>query len=160
MTRSAIVAAALFLFVFPASAATWIDTGRSRAIANSLGVDRQVDYRALVRRGPWDDRNYRLTQADLALLPEDESVRRSPIPVFFRIVLRREAARHGAGPLPAYPLSALNVFRQNFGGYLVDGRYYHKAVWRDGQYFIVLDSLLAEPATGAGTDVPAEVRVT
>ncbi|MGE3104437.1 MAG: hypothetical protein AB7K14_04210, partial [Lysobacterales bacterium] len=36
---------------------------------NARGVDASVDYVALLAYGPWDDRNYQLTAADIAVLP-------------------------------------------------------------------------------------------
>jgi hypothetical protein len=60
-----------------------------------------------------------------------------------------------------YPLSALNVFRQSWGGYLIDGSYYRRA-FRDGtRYYVSLDSALPESGTAGGADfVSGEVRVT
>ncbi len=41
-------------------------------IENSRGVDSKVNYSQLTQLGPWDDRNYQITQADLALLPVND----------------------------------------------------------------------------------------
>ncbi len=85
------------------------------------GVDPRVDYPSLARFGPWDDRNYRLTVEDLALLAPNEAELVLAIPAFFRVELRRampDLRREGPAQ---YPRSAPEVFRLMYGGLLVDG---------------------------------------
>jgi len=140
--------------------AAYVDVGRTVVIDGSRGVDPNVDYSALVRFGPWDDRNYQLTSADLALLAPNEGELRDPIPAFFRVLYRRvEPDTPRTGPAQ-YPRSAFNVFRQTYGGYLVDGLLYTEVTWTGGRYYIETNDGVA-PAAGEGTDfVSGEVRVT
>jgi hypothetical protein len=63
-------------------------------IDQARGVDQQVDYAALEALGPWDDRNYQLTRADLAVIPEND--RFVPgVPAFFKAQKRKEMAAQG-----------------------------------------------------------------
>ena len=55
----------------------------SATIEQAMGVDQNVDYAELRRFGPWDDRNYALTEADVALLPENDEFRHG-VPAFSR----------------------------------------------------------------------------
>ncbi len=91
----------------------------------SRGVDARVDYASLVAFGPWDDRNYALTQEALDLLSPEEASLDLPIPAFFRVVLRRELdlPQYGAWQ---YPLSAPEIFQRRFGGFQVRGRHYRQ----------------------------------
>src|SRR5688500_53734 len=57
------------------------------SVQRQRGVDARVDYAALTRFGPWDDRNYQLRQEDLAVLPANESENTEPLPAFFRVAL-------------------------------------------------------------------------
>ncbi|RMG43926.1 MAG: exo-alpha-sialidase [Acidobacteria bacterium] len=143
------------------SAQTYVDEARTVAIDVRRGADELVDYAALVRIGPWDDRNYDLTRADLALLPPNEAELRSPIPAFFRVGLRRALPSLRGDPAARYPLSAFNAFRLRFGGYLVDGRLYTEAHRKGGRYYVVLEKPAAAGPTGSGNDfVSGDVRVT
>lgn len=136
--------------------------GHAQAPVPVRGVDPAVDYAALARFGPWDDRNYQLTRDDLALLPTDEAERRDPIPAFYRVLVRRAAAREGLGVGEIYPRSALNRFRLLYGGYLVGGKLYRRATaegdrWRieqvDGVDFATWQARGPEAIEG-------EIRVT
>ncbi len=166
--RSAFVVITLGLFALPAAAlppldAVYADEGRHVTIDVSRGADRRVDYAALVHYGPWDDRNYRLTAEDIALLAPNEAELRAPIPAFFRVALRRANPELRRNPDVRYPLSAYNAFRQNFGGYLVDGTYYRRAYRRGDRYFIDLQTPAPEPAAPSGPTTDAlsgETRVT
>lgn len=131
----------------------------AQQIVQSRGADARVDYGALTRLGPWDDRNYRLTRDDLALLAPDEEAQTDPIPVFFRVELRRhwpELRRSGPAQ---YPRSALQIFRQLHKGYLVDGRYYRRAQRENGRFRVLLypESEIAE---APAKFLNGEVRVT
>lgn len=141
--------------------ATFIDKDRSVAIDNARGVDDLVDYTALVHFGPWDDRNYELTRGDLALLGANEAQIRTPIPAFFRVELRRSIPGLERENDVRYPLSALNVFRQNFGGYLVGETYYRKATREGERYYVDLDRSASAADSGPVTDaLSGEARVT
>lgn len=103
------------------------------------GVDSRVDYAALTNLGPWDDRNYNLTLEDLALLAPAGEEPREATPAFFRVQMRRAwPALRRSGPAQ-YPRSALNIFRAQYGGYLVGGRLYPGAEWDDSRYQVVLE---------------------
>lgn len=111
----------------------------AQRIDPARGVDPRVDYAALQRFGPWDDRNYKLTKKEVALLAKDEETLRIAIPAFFRVELRQKIANFpAAGPL-RYPHSAEPKFLILYGGYLIDGKIYRRAVWRNGAYRILLD---------------------
>lgn len=109
------------------------------------GVDPKVDYPSLVRFGPWDDRNYALTERDLALLAPDEERLDVPIPAFFRVILRRELPlpRHGA---LQYPLSAPEIFHARFTGFLLNGHHHRRLRRIDGR--LRLDLRPQPKATG------------
>jgi hypothetical protein len=109
----------------------------AQPINPAKGVDPRVDYSAMKAIGPWDDRNYLVTRKDLALLAPNEHELKDPIPVFFRIELRK--ANPGmlrTGPAQ-YPRSALQIFQMRYGGYLVGNRLYKSAVYRDGRFEVV-----------------------
>ena len=147
------------LFVAPAWS-TCIDRACTVVVEASRGVDPTVDYGSLVFFGPWDDRNYQLHREDLSLLAADEAAIREPLPAFFRVALRRarpELARAAA----RYPLHGLNVFRQRFGGYLVEGRHYRRATRHGGRYWVDL-SRTVEDGNAPKDDglASGDVRVT
>ena len=89
-------------------------------IQQSRGVDSSVDYAALVRFGPWDDRNYDLTAADIALLPENDRVVRG-VPAFFKVLKRKEMAAEGFPIGEFYPREFSKEFPMRFGGLLQNG---------------------------------------
>ncbi|MGN6519172.1 MAG: proprotein convertase P-domain-containing protein [Dokdonella sp.] len=112
-------------------------------INQAKGVDTNVDYARLVEYGPWDDRNYALTQADLAYLPKEETEARDPLPAFYRVWARKAAIAEGH-PLPTsgpaqYPRSAVNTFLQRFHGIQIDGHIYRGINRIDGNRFEVFD---------------------
>ena len=129
----------------------------------SRGTDSRVDYPSLTRLGPWDDRNYQLSQRDLGLLADNEAEMTDPIPAFFRVELRRtwpELRRSGPAQ---YPRSALQIFRQLHTGYLVDGKFYRRAERVDGRFVVrptraagVLETTAARSslAASAGSPIP------
>jgi hypothetical protein len=112
-----------------AATAQPVDRGR--------GVDPRVDYPSFVEIGPWDDRNYRVTKEDLAFLAPNEKELKDPIPVFFRIEMRKANPGMPREGVPQYPRSALQIFEQKYGGYLVEGKLYKGAVWREGRFEVV-----------------------
>jgi hypothetical protein len=112
-------------------------TGWAQRIVQSRGVDPRVDYAAFTRLGPWDDRNYLVTKEELALLAPNEHELKDPIPVFFRIELRKlDPGMLRTGPAQ-YPRSALQIFKMKYGGYLVDKHLYKEAVYRGGRFEVV-----------------------
>ena len=123
------------------------------------GVDSRVDYAALGRIGPWDDRNYLLTAEDLALLAPNEQEQLDPIPAFFRVEMRRKNPGMPRTGEPQYPRSALQIFYLRHGGFLVDGLLYQSAVRRNGAFVVLKDQpvLLAEWETRA---LAGDVRIT
>ncbi|MDX1999222.1 MAG: sialidase family protein [Thermoanaerobaculia bacterium] len=111
----------------------------AQKIEPARGADPRVDYAALTAIGPWDDRNYKLTQADLALLAPNEAELRDPVPAFFRVQLRRENKDMLRTGPAQYPRSALQIFELMYGGYLVDGKLYKKITYADGRFQVVQD---------------------
>jgi len=103
----------------------------AQQIVQARGADSRVNYESLLEYGPWDDRNYALTQADLALLSDSELDYRLQIPVFFRVELRKRYPDLPRTGPSQYPRSSFQKFRINYGGYLVNGNIYTKVV-RDG----------------------------
>ena len=134
-----LVAALLLLGIAPASAKTFVDAEGRVAVDPMRGVDRRVDYASLLRYGPWDDRNYRLTLEDLALLAPDETDQRDPIPAFFRVAMRRANPSLRRGGPAQYPRHALPIFQQLYGGYLVDGKLYRELRRSGARAMVVLD---------------------
>src|SRR5687768_2557878 len=63
-------------------------------IEQSRGADPSVRYADLRRFGPWDDRNYELTAADLATLPANDRYVYG-VPAFFKVLKRKEMAAQG-----------------------------------------------------------------
>ena len=133
----------------------------AQIIDHERGRDQSVDYGTLTRFGPWDDRNYKLTAGDLALLSPDEHEQRIAVPAFFRVELRRrnpQMRRTGPGQ---YPRSSTRRFFNLYGGYLVDGRF-HLGARREGSEFLVdLDRPRSPLAAPDGDPlVTTDVRVT
>ncbi len=160
-----VVVVCALLVPFSLAGSTYVDAAQSIAVDPARGVDDLVDYPSLVLIGPWDDRNYELTLADLALLPADERENSVPLPAFFRVELRKAFADLDMNEGSRYPLSALNVFLQNFGGYLINGKYYRGATNDASRYYVLLDQGEPSPEKSAGakaeTDfVSGDVRVT
>ena len=137
MKKRLLFALSVLSLALPALAAT----GKAPAVPVSIdaakGVDARVDYSKLTLIGPWDDRNYKLTLKDLALLAPNESEQRDPIPAFFRVEMRRAnpgLRRTGEGQ---YPRSALQIFYLLHKGYQIDGKYYERATIRDGAFVVL-----------------------
>ncbi len=105
------------LVLFMAGAISW-----AQNIDQALGVDQRVTYSDLTKFGPWDDRNYQVALEDLQVLSANEAELMDPIPVFFRIELRREFPHLlKSGPCQ-YPRAAVPLFHRRYGGLIVDGR--------------------------------------
>lgn len=153
------VALILLAFASEAYARSFVDAGHTIAVDPQRGVDRRVDYASLLAYGPWDDRNYRLTKADLALLAPNEAEQVDPIPAFFRVGMRRawpELRRSGPGE---YPRHAYPTFRKMFGGYLVNGLIYPDVKKVGTRFEVVLENGVA-PGAPATDALSGEVRVT
>lgn len=151
----ALVMAATFAAAFTAAAtAQPVDQGR--------GVDPRVDYPGMANLGPWDDRNYKLTKEDLAALTANEHELRDPIPVFFRVELRKANPGMPRTGVPQYPRSALQIFEMKYGGYLVNGLLYRKAVVRNGRFVVVEEKGFTEEDFRLQTAeaLTSDVRVT
>jgi len=91
---------------------------------NTLGVDPSVDYQALLKFGPWDDRNYQLRAADLEVLPEND-VYRPGVPAFFKIETRRMFVAQGFPLNEHYPRELDKAFLIAYGG-LTQGGVLHR----------------------------------
>lgn len=109
-------------------------------VNQKLGVDSTVQYETLHKYGPWDDRNYQLTRSDLAVLAENEAELRDPIPAFFRVELRKNNPDMPKSGPAQYPRSALPLFLQKYGGYLIKGRLYDQIQVENGIYIVVQES--------------------
>ena len=114
-------------------------------VVQTRGADASVDYASLVKFGPWDDRNYALTEADLAFLSEDEASAKDPVPAFFRVELRRgNPGLQKTGPAQ-YPRSALQRFEIKYHGYLINGRIYRDLkVDASGNFEVILEEGISE----------------
>ncbi|WP_395683712.1 proprotein convertase P-domain-containing protein [Dokdonella sp.] len=134
-------------------------------IHQAKGVDASVDYAQLVEYGPWDDRNYALTAADLAFLPKAETEARDPLPAFYRVWARKAAMAEGH-PLPTsgpaqYPRSAVNTFLQRFDGIRIDGHTYRGINRIEGNRFEVFDEEeLEDMGEGWPKFLGTEVKIT
>jgi hypothetical protein len=161
MRRCGFVIASILLVAAPVSAQTFVDADNTVAIDPERGADEKVDYASLIRFGPWDDRNYELTADDLGLLAPGEEALSEPIPAFFRVVMRREWPELPREGEPQYPRSALQIFRQMYGGYLVNGKLYRKAT-RSGEAFaLIMDGGMDAAAFDEGAEfVSGESRIT
>jgi hypothetical protein len=94
---------------------------------NELGVDPRVDYGALTKLGPWDDRNYQLRQEDLRALPENDEYRHG-VPAFFKIETRRLYASQGYPIGEHYPREVNKAFQMKYGGLLQGGVLFRKGL--------------------------------
>lgn len=119
------------------AAAAFTTAAAAQPVEQGRGVDHRVDYASFTRLGPWDDRNYRVTLQDLAVLAPNEHELKDPIPVFFRIELRKAIPDMPRSGPAQYPRSALQVFELKYGGYLVNGKLYRGAIFQDGRFIVV-----------------------
>ena len=125
---NAILISSLFFFAQPL---------KGQEVTQSKGVDSTVVYDSLKKVGPWDDRNYQLTAADLKLLATNEEELRDPIPAFFRVLLRKNNPKLPKTGSAQYPRSALQIFLKNYGGYLVKDKIYTKVKLENGRYVVI-----------------------
>lgn len=128
-------------------------------VVQSRGADQNLDYATLIQVGPWDDRNYALTLADVAVLSDDETSAKDPVPAFFRVELRRaNPGLQTRGPAQ-YPRSALQRFQIKYHGYLINGRLYHDLrLDENGNYEVILRDGVTERQY-AKSVLATEIRV-
>lgn len=113
---------------------------KAQTIQPSRGADPRVDYPSLTRFGPWDDRNYQLTQEDLALLAPNEAELTEGIPAFYRVELRKTMPEMLRSGKAQYPRSALPRFLVERGGFLFEGKIYRNVGRQaDGRWVLKLD---------------------
>ncbi len=130
-------------------------------VVQSLGVDASVNYNSLKKFGPWDDRNYELTSEDLKLLSLNEHELRDPIPAFFRVFMRRANPNMRRSGPAQYPRSALQIFRLNFIGYLVNKQYYNKVRVEGDEYEILMNGEnVIDDKKNMEKSASSEIRVT
>ena len=110
---------------------------QSQEVVQSRGVDPEVDYESLKKFGPWDDRNYQLTAADLDVLAPNEEELKDPIPAFFRVEMRRNNPTFPREGPAQYPRSALQNFLQKYNGYLINCKIYQGVKVDQGRYVVV-----------------------
>lgn len=155
MSRTAILLAVVLLLVAGVAGAAVVQP----AIVQSRGADPTVDYAAFARFSPWDDRNYTLTRADVALLSPTEHELRDPIPVFYRVALRRANPKLRQEGVGQYPRSAVNAFRMHYRGYLYDGRIFTRITLLEDGSFAFRDAGLPVAEAYAPDALDGEVRI-
>lgn len=129
----------------------------AQPVDQALGVDSRVDYESMKAIGPWDDRNYQLTQEDLAILADNEADLASIVPVFYRVLYRREFPNTPrTGPVQ-YPRSTYNYFLMRFGGYLVGGQIHNDVEWdsANAQYRVITNPENPTPGDGVRNNIRA-----
>ncbi|HEX9945028.1 MAG TPA: sialidase family protein [Thermoanaerobaculia bacterium] len=142
------------------AAVAFASVSRAQLVDNRRGVDRSVDYSQLAKYGPWDDRNYKLTRGDLAWFAPNEEQLKDPIPAFFRVELRKghpDMLRSGPAQ---YPRSALQIFYQEYGGYLVSGKLYRNVNFRNGRFVVVRERGITPEEFAQQKALTSDVRVT
>ncbi len=96
----------------------------SYTVDQTRGADARVNYAELAKYGPWDDRNYQLTKADIDLLSRNESDAIIAIPAFYRVEMRKANPDLLTSGPAQYPRSALNGYLAKYQGFKVDGTIY------------------------------------
>ncbi len=147
--------AMLIAFFLPWSA-------KGQEVFQARGVDPTVRYESLKRFGPWDDRNYRLTAEDLKVLAPNEDALIEPIPAFFRVIYRKNNPAMRKTGTGQYPLSIVQLFMHEYGGYMVNDKLYQNVELVNGQYRVIEETETRERATGIEKNLflAGEVRVT
>ncbi|MEM9556309.1 MAG: sialidase family protein [Acidobacteriota bacterium] len=111
-------------------------TARAQVVDQDKGSDPKVDYEALKRIGPWDDRNYSLDAEDLEVLAANEADQRPLVPAFYRVELRKRYPDMPKTGEHQYPRSTLPRFLVEYGGLLIDGQLYRSAHRTDDGYVV------------------------
>lgn len=142
------------------AAAAFTTAATAQRIDVSRGVDTRVDYASFTQIGPWDDRNYQVTKEDLALLAANERELKDPIPVFFRIEMRKSNPGMPRTGVAQYPRSALQIFEIKYGGYLVDGKLYRKVTIKNGRFVVVQERGVTPEEFERQKALTSDVRVT
>ena len=145
--------------VSPVGAQVAIDVDATVTVDQLRGADPTLDYASLLRLGPWDDRNYSLTAADLALLGKNEQQIREALPAFYRVELRRARPDLSRDSHARYPHTALNTFMRIYGGFLIDGRHYESVRLVGGRYLLDLGAPAAATTDGPTDQLTGESRV-
>lgn len=122
------------------------------------GVDPDLNYESLLNIGPWDDRNYNLTTEDVALLSENEKDIKDPIPAFFRVELRKNYPNLPRTGNAQYPRSALQMYIQMHGNYIVNGRNFDNVRYAENEYTFQRDGRNASGRSTGGSST-GEVRI-
>jgi len=149
-----VVLAVLIFLIF-------VDQVDAQLVDQSRGVDQSVDYESLKEIGPWDDRNYQLTATDLSFLAANERELKDPIPVFYRIMVRKTNTNMMSTGPAQYPRSALQHFNIEYTGYQVDGEHYRKLEFVDNKFEVITtDAVRTNQNQGNNRLAPTEVRVT
>jgi uncharacterized repeat protein (TIGR01451 family) len=118
----------ILLLVFLLSAPIMASRASDDVVVDpSRGVDSRVDYAALVKLGPWDDRNYQLRLEDLAVIPANDQ-RVPGVPAFFKVQKRKEMAAQGFPLDDIYPREFNKEFYYRFGGLLQNGVLHRKGL--------------------------------
>lgn len=142
------------------AAPTFVDVDKRVRVDAKRGADPKVDYASLVRFGPWDDRNYALTAADLKVLAPNEAELKDPIPAFFRVKMRQAMPDMPRSGPAQYPRHAYPIFEQMFGGYLVNGTVFPHVRRVGTRYAIVLEEGHAPGSDEPEPDfVSGEIRI-
>src|SRR3954466_6500292 len=112
-----------------------VSLAQAQTIVQNRGADPlRINYADFSRYSPWDDRNYNLTRADMEILAPNERQLFDPIPVFFRVQLRKNwpELRNAT----TYPRSALQIYQIYYGGYQVGDQISRRAEFNAGRYIV------------------------
>ncbi len=138
----------------------WAGPAGSQTIVPSRGADSRVDYQVLTRYGPWDDRNYGLTQEDLAWLAPGEDQLPAAIPAFYRVHLRKTRPGMRRSGALQYARSVVPKYLIEYGGYLVEGKLYRQVRREGGRFVLSLADGVDHKTFGTRKLLDGEARVT
>ena len=85
-------------------------------IVPTMGFYPNVDYKAMEKQGPWDDRNYMTSKADLKYIPKNDQFL-AYVPLFYKIEMRKRNPNMGK----YYPRTTHQAFLMEYGGIAADG---------------------------------------
>jgi PKD repeat protein len=138
--RQAVAAVGIVLCALGWSASAVAARAVTVQIDPTAGVDGKVDYAALALIGPWDDRNYQLTSADIALLSKNEAAAHVAIPAFYRVEMRRANRKLPTEGPAQYPRSALQGFLAKYQGYQINKHIYTSIEATDAGLYQIFES--------------------